>query len=611
MNIDVDILCTVADIPRSWTICGIAIRHATTLGLHVRNEAPGLSDMDKEHRVRLWWSLYCLERALDELTGRPSCISDRDIGAPMPINVDESKFRRDIALYEDEESQQESRSRSESTRSKGNSPQKGNSPRKSDRPRKDSGNASETMSPASEGGFSSHIAALSMSRLREVTSSTFFIYRVRLSIISHEILNQLYCASLVTKRWAEVQHTIRKIDEKLSQWKASLPEEFDFTSPNQRPKYASERNSLSMFYNSTRLILFRPCVCRVEGRIANQSDSSKTFDANSAIICIQSAQHLIGSLPPIEKPTKVYEISACWNVVHYLVMASAVLMLELAYRADHMPAHAEDILHDAKMAIQWLRAMSGQSIAARKAWEINKALLKEVAPKVGGDTRDMPDDAAEPPGWKQTHAKNAIHHSSNADHRFGGLHPSSNSHDSNNWMNHVSYANNQGYPAATAMPTSNYNRDAMGHAINYMRPIYPFHGLFDRYDDFAQLPSITTSQDMLYNATAFASAPNMVNNTIATHTMAANHTIATNHTMATNSLTNNSIPPNLGSVAPPMDGVMPLPYAGLPDHSGTHPEQGYNTHTLNYHPWGGGAAGGGNGHGHGHDNRYGGGGGTQ
>jgi hypothetical protein len=85
---------------RSWTVCGIAIRHATALGLHVRSEAKELNDTDKEFRVRLWWSLYSLERILDELTGRPSCISDRDISTPLPINVDEADFRRDLVLYE-------------------------------------------------------------------------------------------------------------------------------------------------------------------------------------------------------------------------------------------------------------------------------------------------------------------------------------------------------------------------------------------------------------------------------------------------------------------------------------------------------------------------------
>jgi hypothetical protein len=85
---------------RAWIFCGLAIRHGLTLGLHVRSEAHGLSDVEKEHRIRLWWSLYSLECTLNELTGRPSCISDRDISTPLPLNMDEDDFHPGQALYE-------------------------------------------------------------------------------------------------------------------------------------------------------------------------------------------------------------------------------------------------------------------------------------------------------------------------------------------------------------------------------------------------------------------------------------------------------------------------------------------------------------------------------
>lgn len=85
---------------RAWTFCGVAIRHSLTLGLHVRSEAQDLSDVEKEHRIRLWWSLYSLECILNELTGRPSCISDRDISTPLPLNLDEDDFHPSQTLYD-------------------------------------------------------------------------------------------------------------------------------------------------------------------------------------------------------------------------------------------------------------------------------------------------------------------------------------------------------------------------------------------------------------------------------------------------------------------------------------------------------------------------------
>lgn len=85
---------------RAWTVGGLAIRHALTLGLHVRSEASDLSDYDKEIRVRLWWSLYSLECLLNGLTGRPSCISDQDISTPLPMNINEEDFLPERHLYD-------------------------------------------------------------------------------------------------------------------------------------------------------------------------------------------------------------------------------------------------------------------------------------------------------------------------------------------------------------------------------------------------------------------------------------------------------------------------------------------------------------------------------
>jgi hypothetical protein len=66
----------------------------------MRSEAPEIPDVEKEHRVRIWWSLYGLECSLNESTGRPSCISDRDISAPLPINFNEEDFHPGQVLYD-------------------------------------------------------------------------------------------------------------------------------------------------------------------------------------------------------------------------------------------------------------------------------------------------------------------------------------------------------------------------------------------------------------------------------------------------------------------------------------------------------------------------------
>ena len=74
------------------------------MGLHIRSEVEALSEVEKEQRVRIWWSLYSLEILLNELMGRPSCICDRDISTPLPLNIEENDMQSSGPLSERENS---------------------------------------------------------------------------------------------------------------------------------------------------------------------------------------------------------------------------------------------------------------------------------------------------------------------------------------------------------------------------------------------------------------------------------------------------------------------------------------------------------------------------
>jgi hypothetical protein len=439
-----------------------------TLGLHVRSEAKDLPDMDKELRVRVWWSLYALERLLDELTGRPSGVSDRDISTPLPINVDEADFSRDRKLYEKSGSLSKDKTKSQEPQLP--------TPADSSCTSNPSKISSSTGSPPSSGFL------FPMTRL-PLTSSTYFIYRTQLSIIAHDILTQLYCASLVKHKWVEVQDTIRQIDDALQKWQRSLPEEYDFTTPSTpyNSQFGLHRASLAMFYNSARMTIFRPCVCRFENRIENQSERSKQFDVEAAITCVQSARNVIAALPSLDEPTRVYYISAWWNAVHYIIEAISILMLELAYRSEHLPSEAEQILADSKTAVMWLRAMADQSIAARRGWEIFDDLIRRVAPKIGGTTWEMPNTAPIPPGYKSKEPSS----NRSGDHRDNFVPHSQAFNDHANmseWVNQATNAGQQGYTGPVTMGMTAVTTGG-GLIPSYLAPFYPFNELYGRFDE--------------------------------------------------------------------------------------------------------------------------------
>ncbi|KAL3466990.1 fungal-specific transcription factor domain-containing protein [Aspergillus heterothallicus] len=64
---------------------GMAIRLSTSLGLHRRIPSGcSLSAVEREHRVRLWWTVYVFDRSTCSKLGQPSAIHDDDINVEMP-----------------------------------------------------------------------------------------------------------------------------------------------------------------------------------------------------------------------------------------------------------------------------------------------------------------------------------------------------------------------------------------------------------------------------------------------------------------------------------------------------------------------------------------------
>ncbi|TVY41819.1 putative transcriptional regulatory protein [Lachnellula occidentalis] len=376
---------------RAWTICGLAIRNATSLGLHLRSEASGIPDVEKEHRVRIWWSLYNLECSLNESTGRPTCVHDKDISAPLPVNINEEDFHPGQVLYD----------RMEDIQSSERLP-----------PNRPNSRATRVQIATGVQSLAYMFPILEL----QLTTSTYFIYRTQLSIIAHEIVTQLYCASTINEKWSNVQDIIRGIDQRLNTWKENLPVEFnvDFDTvkePNWNDPWLLQRTGLAMLFYSSRMILFRPCLCPFEGRIKNQTEASQGFSQKAVVACILSARKMISLFAwPATSPEKLYAISPWWNILNYLCEALSVLMLEMAYKSQHMPHESVHILEDAKKGVNWLAMMSGQSISARKAWETFDKLIRLVAPVIRSSVLDMPTEAPAPPGYHWRRGTNASQH---------------------------------------------------------------------------------------------------------------------------------------------------------------------------------------------------------
>ncbi|KAJ0104007.1 Proline utilization trans-activator [Diaporthe amygdali] len=66
---------------------GSALRMAITLGLHQEPTSSSLDQHAKEHRRRVWWSVYSLDRIHCVKSGNPITIHDDDIGVELPSRL--------------------------------------------------------------------------------------------------------------------------------------------------------------------------------------------------------------------------------------------------------------------------------------------------------------------------------------------------------------------------------------------------------------------------------------------------------------------------------------------------------------------------------------------
>ena len=307
------------------------------------------------------------------MTGRPTYITDTDCSVPLPLPIDEETlFKNEIRT---------------GTHSRA-TPADRQSSRSSRRDYDQSPSSRSTSDKLSDGVESS--GPQSDLRLATPSDASCFLAMTRLGVLTNEVMGRLYRASVSNDTWAQVQDKITDFNARIDGWLQSLPPILDFTKRQRDQQFLRHRLHLGFAYYSTRTIINRPALCRVDRKISGESGKAREKDRIAAAKCVHSAQAVSEMLPNVPDPVYLYGVAPWWCLVHHLVQASTVLMLELSFRADHMPNEAEEILEAAKKVVIWLRSMSEENMAARRAWGMCDAMLRKVAPKIGRTVDDIP-----------------------------------------------------------------------------------------------------------------------------------------------------------------------------------------------------------------------------
>ena len=374
----------------------------------MRNESPKTPDALKEIRYRVWWSLYVLEHHLGNMTGRQTSISDETCTTPLPAPLDEDQFTSEnganlLAM----EMQRGGRNPSTCPLSSS-----ATATPSSDRSR----SVSSSKLASSRSPPSNQFPDLNWTKNVAPNLSLYFLEYIQLTRLTQQILGKLYTPLAAQQSWAHIQATIDQLESDLNSWSRDLPQVFDFKRKLRDREFEEARWNLGFFYYSTRMKINRPCLCRLDRKIPRQSVKSKEFNRDAAKRCVEAAQDMLSLIPDEPNAVGLNSVGPWWHILHYLVQASTVIMLEMSFRATHMPGEAGNLVKSSKKAVRWLHQLSEDNISARRAWQFCNSMLRESMPQIGGNMDDMP---TQPPDRSNTsyqdHAAGRLPRSSSAE----------------------------------------------------------------------------------------------------------------------------------------------------------------------------------------------------
>jgi hypothetical protein len=335
-------------------------------------------NISKEARYRVWWSLYNFEHLLGVMTGRAPCIVESTGTSPLPIPYEEERFQEPgITEILD-------------------------NPRlREERLRMASGFARQAIpNPTRFVELERTMKQPLSTWLQSVppNSALFFLYYIDLAIIIQEIINKIYTADAILLPWSHIENRIRDFKYLIELWFNQLPEPFNFTNKHSgSPDFVRARLGLAFHYYSARITLGRPCLCHHDARSSHQ----QSFSQKMAHFSFDAAARMLDLIPDDPQPLQLYELSPWWNILHYLMQATTILLLELSFGNIHVQHNEINTLALSKKCVLWLFAMSENSIASRRAWKLCDSCLRRIAVEMNFDVSDLPCSPTEPPPRRQ------------------------------------------------------------------------------------------------------------------------------------------------------------------------------------------------------------------
>jgi len=293
-----------------------------------------------------------MERLLNSITGRPTGIEEKVCSAPLPLPFDEDELKTEkgkaaVAQYNEETPVRTL--------------------------------LQHELDP-------SYIRQRTPARPAEV----YLQRRILLAALTQRALEQMYSPSAMTKSWHETQDSMKDFLRQLDDWRDTLPDGLNFRKRPDGTVHPRLIRSLASSYYSCRIIITRPCLCRLDRRIVNQSDASTRLNVELAADCVRAAEAIAALVTDDMDRYEVFRVGPWYCQIHFLMQALSVLMLELSFQCVHMKKGENvDVKRTIKKLIATLRMLSVDHRPAERAWRMALELMEKAAPSLEFDMSDV------------------------------------------------------------------------------------------------------------------------------------------------------------------------------------------------------------------------------
>ncbi|KAJ5935945.1 hypothetical protein N7454_005243 [Penicillium verhagenii] len=341
---------------RAWRMCGIALRSAVAMEIHLRTENGDFSSISKETRYRLWWALYSLDVQMCLMTGRPLNMDLGNCTTPLPVPYPEEDFldKRVAQVIADEDIRTATVAPFASCAIKSDSGVQRRLPH-------------SHYSAATEGHEKNPDDTFTPDSIVPNTS-LYFLCCVSLACIGRSAMDEIHSPKAASLPWDEVEMSIARNNAYVDDWLARLPSQYNFDKSSPIIPFVRQRTSLAFRFYSFKLIILEPCLRRVIGILTEGSCSARC--QIMAAICMQVARSVLNLLPDEPDIAWLYEYCPWWSIVHYIMQSSTILMISLAGQVELGFARVEESSCYIKKACRWLQEMSRTDEFSRRAWNI-------------------------------------------------------------------------------------------------------------------------------------------------------------------------------------------------------------------------------------------------